>query len=375
MVEFILNIGIILSFFLGVLLWTKKQKTLSDKLLAFWLFVIGIHLLSYSIYQQGYWQQYPHLIGLSVPLPFFYGPLLYLYVLYTLKNEKHLRKIDYLHFAPVLFSYLYMLPFYCYTAERKIKVDQGLVDDYSLFSKILLIGFIISGFSYVFLSYRKLRQRKKIIDDNFSYNEHIHLNWLRHAIISVGIVVTILAILTIMREYFQIHFSFNADLLFYIVIIGFVVYIGFSGIKQQGIFSNKIKDERELVGIKASAEYKKSGLKTDVAIAKHRELLELMQSQKLYLNPKLSLNELAQKLSISNNYLSQIINQYEQKNFYDFVNKYRVEEFIKNAQNNTTHSILAIALDAGFNSKSSFNSVFKKMMNTTPSRYLANLKK
>ena len=371
--ETILNVGIILSFFLGILLFTKKHKMLSDKILAFWLIVIGIHLLGYSIYYQGYWEQYPHLIGITIPFPFFYGPLLYLYVLYSLKTQKQLAKIDYLHFAPILLSYLFLIPFYFYSAEQKTKVVEGLVDDYDLFSKLLLVGFILSGFSYVFLAYRKLLQRKKIIDANFSNHENINLNWLRYAILSIGSVVLVLAILTILREVLEIQFSFNPDLIFYSIIVGYVVYVGFSGIKQQGVFSDNIKNEKELVPIKEENKYKKSGLKADLAKAKHNELLAIMTSEKPFLNPKLSLNELAQKLSISSNHLSQIINQYEQVNFHDFVNKYRVNEFIEKAKSNSMHSLLAIALDSGFNSKSSFNNVFKKIKKTTPSQYINNV--
>jgi AraC-like DNA-binding protein len=99
-----------------------------------------------------------------------------------------------------------------------------------------------------------------------------------------------------------------------------------------------------------------------------------MTKEKPYLNPKLTLAELAQSLSVPTNHLSQIINQYEQVNFHDFVNKYRVEEFIQKAQSNKNFSLLAHALDSGFNSKSTFNSVFKKLKSVTPSQYIADLK-
>lgn len=98
-----------------------------------------------------------------------------------------------------------------------------------------------------------------------------------------------------------------------------------------------------------------------------------METEKPYTNPKLTLSDLAASLNISVNHLSQIINQNEKMNFHDFVNKYRVEEFIKNASANRNFSILAHALDAGFNSKSSFNNVFKKHKGITPSNYMANL--
>ena len=269
--NFILNTGFILSFFLGILLFSKKNKSLSDKILAFWLFVIGVHLLSYLIYTQGYWEKYPHLIGITAPFPFLHGPLLYLYVLNSFKSQRHLQKLDYLHFVPFIISYLYMLPFYFgYTSNEKIQLDKGLVEDYSTFSNLLLIGFIVSGISYVFLTYRKLIQHKKLIDDNFSLHNHIELNWLRYSILCFLGVFLSAAIIIVMREILHYQFPFNADLIFYSFIVLFVVFIGYSGIRQQNLFSNNLSDKNLLVKNKKESEYKKSGLKSDIAKSKHR---------------------------------------------------------------------------------------------------------
>jgi AraC-like DNA-binding protein len=96
-----------------------------------------------------------------------------------------------------------------------------------------------------------------------------------------------------------------------------------------------------------------------------------MLTEKLFTDPELSLNKLAQRLDISTNQLSQVINQHYQKNFYEFVNAFRVEEVIRilhsGALENTT--MLGIGLDAGFNSKASFNRYFKKHTGRTPSDY------
>jgi AraC-like DNA-binding protein len=266
-----------------------------------------------------------------------------------------------------------MIPFYFfYSAEEKMQVDQGTVDDFRAFSNIILIGFIVSGITYAVLAYRKLLQRKKVLEANFSYKDRINLNWLRYAILEIGAVFITAAVISVLREILGFQFPFNADILFYSIIVAFVVYVGYSGIRQQDLFSNAVKNEEELA--KTESEYKKSGLKPQTAVTKHDELIELMEKEKPYLNPKLTLNELSQQLSVSSNHLSQIINQYEQVNFHDFVNKYRVEEFIQRAQNNKKFSLLAHSLDSGFNSKSSFNSVFKKIKSVTPSKYMAEMK-
>jgi hypothetical protein len=131
--------GIFLSFFIVFLLLTKKQKALNDKILAVWLAIIGIHLLGFYYNQAGYWEIYPHLIGITAPIPLLHGPLLFLYTLYSLRNDCKLRRIDYLHFTPAIASYLYMTKFFFfYTPDQKIMLDRGEIADYSIFSTVLL---------------------------------------------------------------------------------------------------------------------------------------------------------------------------------------------------------------------------------------------
>jgi len=107
----------------------------------------------------------------------------------------------------------------------------------------------------------------------------------------------------------------------------------------------------------------------------YQKLLQLLQEEKLYQDAQLSMDTLAKKTDLSNGYLSKIINQKEGKNFYDFINSYRVKE----VKTNLTHpdyahySIFGIGLEAGFKSKSTFNAVFKKMTGMTPSAYKKSL--
>ena len=131
-------------------------------------------------------------------------------------------------------------------------------------------------------------------------------------------------------------------------------------------------DNIEPSSFSKTPEYRKSGLKAEDATSLHQQLLTLMTTEKPYLEPKLSLAQLAEMLGVLPNHLSQIINQYEEKNFYDFVNSYRVEEFITLAKKDIdkNFNLLGLAYEAGFNSKSSFNQVFKKITGKTPSEFL-----
>jgi len=363
-------IGIFLSLFQFVLLLNKKSKSLPDGILAAWMMVISIHLLSYYLYYQGYWDEYPHLVGITVPFPFFYGPLLYLYVLYSIKNETQLRQKDYLHFAPIIIAYLYMFRFYFfYSLEEKRLVDKGLINDFDTFSNVLLIAFVASGVAYTMYSYRLLNQHTQLIHNNFSNTERINLHWLRSFIWGVGIIFLTVIVVLITRNIMGFSYPFNPDYIFYSMLVLAILALGYSGIRHQNIFVDNVVVEVEE---KPKESYTKSGLKEDQANKQHASLTEFMAHQKPYLEPKLTLHTLAKRLDISPNHLSQIINQFEGQNFNDFVNKYRVEEFIKRAASNDKNlTLLALALESGFNSKSTFNAVFKKQKGATPSKFMS----
>ena len=371
--EVILISGIFLSFFILFLLLTKKQKALTDRILAAWFFIIGIHLLGFYLNQQGFWEVYPHLIGVTAPFPLLHGPMLFLYTLYSLRIDKKIRLTDYLHFTPALAAYLYMSNFFFFfTPQEKMMLDKGEIPDYHVFSIALLVVILISGLCYSLLSYRLTLKYKQTIDCNFSYREGINMRWLRYSILSIGLVFLSATIIYVIRDAFGFQFSFNAEYIIYLIIVGFVFYIGYFGIKQENIFINNLQTINPAAGENEKAgKYKNSGLKNETVTELYNKLLKTMATKKPYLDPKLSLAGLAQLLDISPNQLSQIINQKAQVNFHDFVNNYRVEEFIERATLNKNFSLLALALDSGFNSKSSFNTIFKKQKGVTPSQYLS----
>ncbi|OFX87843.1 MAG: hypothetical protein A2W99_16135 [Bacteroidetes bacterium GWF2_33_16] len=117
--------------------------------------------------------------------------------------------------------------------------------------------------------------------------------------------------------------------------------------------------------------YRKSTLSKKQAALIQKEISTFMENEKLFLNPKLSLYDLAENINISTNQLSQLLNEYMGKNFYDFINTYRLEYFLKliNEPKYKKFTILALAYECGFNSKTTFNLFFKKSLGTTPSDY------
>ena len=274
-----------------------------------------------------------------------------------------------------MLTYVSMFPFlFGYSAEQKAMIDEE--DFNSLFRYFFILTFIeyaIVSAVYLILTYIKINHYQRIIKINFGYNEGISLWWLLMLLDGFGIIYAagVVSFIYVAQFDLNINFGFNAELIPYALFVVFVAFIGFFGIRYQGVFTNETK-AIELVEPQEENKYKKSGLKDAEGELLHKQVCALMQKEKPYLEPKLSLGQLAEMLGVAANKLSQVINQYEEKNFYDFVNGYRVQEFIVRAQSesNKNLNLLGIAYGSGFNSKSSFNQVFKKMMGETPSAYL-----
>jgi AraC-like DNA-binding protein len=371
------TIGIFLCFAIQFLLLTKKKSAPTDKLLGIWMFVLGLHLFSYYLHWLGYWDIYPHLSGIHHPFPLLHGPFLYLYVLFSLRANEPYNWLNYLHFTPAVLFYIYMIPFlFFYTAEEKLMLNHGVIDDYSGFITFSIFAFIISAVGYASASYRLLYRYESLTKQNFAYTESIDLSWLKFFIWGMGFTILIVTAIIILEEGIGVVFGFNTDPIYFMLLITFILYLGYSGIRHKNIFSDESGNNHRIIDPKSTGEYSRSGLSAEDAVQYHKDLLELMNHSKPYLDPKLKLSDLAEKLELSVNHLSQVINQHEEKNFFDFVNSYRIEEFKKRAADPAfaNYSILAIALDAGFNSKSSFNQVFKKNTGQTPSEYVKRIK-
>ena len=407
------TIGIFLCFFLAILLFSKKSQSLPDRVLGVWLTCIGIYLLNYYLHYLGYWEKYPHLVGVTHPFPMLFAPFLYLYVSVCAREDQRFHWCDTLHFLPFVVGYIAMFPFlFGYSAEEKAITDSAdYHSDYQWFFTLSFIAFVVVSGVYFVLAYRKINHYERVIGENFGYNEGISLQWLQLLLLGFVAIVAVLVTVYVVEYSLEIDTGFNIEILFFALFILLIFLIGFWGIRYQGIFgasrtgsvshtggashtgsvsrtggvtnlSDKSDSSDKSDGVDnfntfeeetKAPEYRKSGLKAEEAPELHQQLLQLMQTEKPYLEPKLSLAQLAERLGVLPNHLSQIINQYEEKNFYDFVNSYRVEEFIDLAKKDTDKSfnLLGLAFEAGFNSKSSFNQVFKKFKGKTPSEFLS----
>ncbi len=372
-------IGTVQAFFLSILIFTKKNKETGDYVLGSWMVFIGLHLLDTYFHSTGLAWKYPQLLFIGGFFPMLEGPFMFVYVLVLINKSNRFKPVYWLHGLPFLLITIYLLfDFYFLPASGKFGY---FPEDPTQLSLLLKIGQSLNVFLgpvYVIWSLLKLKKHSKNITEQFSYTEQINLTWLKYVIAGMGFVwITVLVCVTL--SYFYPVISMGLSYFFtYLAVAITVFFLGFFGFRQQTIYMNvpdmilQNKYNEKQVEKESEERYKKSGLSEKKAKEYLDRLLQYMKEEKPYLNGKLSLNEVASHLDISINHLSQVVNGHLGISFFNFVNKYRIDEMKSKLSNpeNKQFTLMAIACDCGFNSKSSFNKIFKNTTGCTPSEYI-----
>ncbi|WP_260265608.1 helix-turn-helix domain-containing protein [Elizabethkingia bruuniana] len=251
--------------------------------------------------------------------------------------------------------------------QEKIHVYEYGSTAYRFFRKIIMVIIILSGILYVILSIKAVRQYKSQISDLYSNTEKINLNWSYYLITGIALIW----IAVIIK---------NETLIFTLVSL-FILVAAYFGISRVGIleFTPKQSDAPEekqteqnddIIAVK----YQKNFVGENAIQDTYKKLTYQMEYEKLYKDPELNLNQVAVLLDVHPNILSQTINSVENKNFYDYINQHRIEEFkrIVVLPENQKFTILSLAFESGFNSKTSFNRNFKKYMDCSPREFIKN---
>ena len=362
-IEPVLYIGISQSFFAGLLISTKKPYTTANRLMAAWLFMICIEMI-FALINSTVIEMY------SFPfVTFTYGPLLYLYVKFMTNPDKKFNWLALLHFVP----------FAAFFTVSVIFRSEPLVRDLRSFFRpdklislriVYSVTFFLSITIYSILSFIEIRRHQENLKNLVSFtSQRITLNWLKILSISFYVVFVILFILGGLNMIGN-FIPFDP----YFVIFGFIAVFStvysFYGIKQPVIFGEVFHPDRNEEK-KETEKYSKSGLKDEQAERYLKKLLSYMETSKPFLDNDLTIHDLSAKTGIARHHITQVLNENYKRNFFIFINEYRIKEVIErfNDPKFNNYTILAIALDAGFNSKATFNSFFKSQTGLTPSEY------
>ncbi|MEM9324498.1 MAG: AraC family transcriptional regulator [Bacteroidota bacterium] len=376
----LLYIGMGQSIFLAMLIVGKRSTQKFDYLLAAWLLISALQLLFFHLNFIDRTDKLVPLLLMGGLLAFITGPLLYLYVIALLGRRPFRLLLQWYHLIPFVFFSGHFLYFhFADVPGTRVWVEDGYLHSRGSVPPYMgYYGLILAFFSclYPALSLYLLFRHRRQLENRFSYTEKVSLDWLRNWIILslIGFWISFIIIWAGEFQWVTMRSSFQ-------IVSGYIVFnvmvIGYFGLKQGSIFTNPAKLTLADDPQAPKPKYASSSLSKDDLQEHSKALTDHMEENQPHLQATLTIDDLAGALGFTRHQLSQVINSVFGQNFFDFINEYRVREFEQRVQDEQyAHlTLLGIALDCGFNSKSSFNQIIKKMRGQTPSELRSHLKK
>lgn len=336
---------------LGVVLLVKGNR-LSNRILSLFMFSNAMLLVFFFI----------SIMNLfyvpSIPVFYFLlGPLMFLYVRSMCEKNFRLTGGVLVHGSIFILMILYLM-------LKGFIIKNAVSSSWKIYEELITQSILHAQIAfYVIASFRSLFLYRKEIKNQFSAIEEINLSWL------VIIIVAFTAMwLSDFIAFILSNLGMGSSNTFYVLFIisilinflfaNFVVY---KGLRQADTYS----------GLKVPEKYSGSRITQSESGLMANRLKAFMLESKPYLNPNLTIKDLADQFNMHHKYLSQVINSQFGQNFYDFINQFRVQEAKEIILNSTDEriTILEILYEVGFNSKSAFNNAFKKSTGKTPTEF------
>lgn len=353
-------LGIVTSILLQ---FQSKHNRTGKILMSILLLLFSLTLIEYVLYWTKYQLYFSYLSNISIPFYYAYGPLLYIYI--STQKEALLENKRYIHFIPFIVALLICLPFYLYSPNFKINLFLNGFPKKNIYPQLFL-GLswisIIHMFIYSYL----------IFNQKTIFNEFVLIKkWV--TILSLGLFgiafsylsYSILSGLGVLKVEWDYLISLAMSL--FIVLITVTSYIKPKIFNDAAPFFSK-NDKSEVL------KYKNSPINNTMSGELGKQLQEIMTTNSLWRKNDLRLEDLAQKMKLPKHYVSQVINEQFNMNFFEFVNQYRVEEAKILIKQDSSSTLIEIAYQVGFNNKVSFGKAFKNNTNLSPQEYKNSIK-
>lgn len=358
-------LGFVQGLILGLILVIESKFSKPKLFLGFFLLTYSTELLN-SIFQDlNILELKPNLLFLPLNFHFLTIPLFYIYVKKISNISLTKKKILYILFPGILEFLLYSFLFFL-SVDTKLKISSSENFSFELF----LFTVVLFPYSiyYAILTIKFINKQAESVENYYSNSEGKLLTWAKTVMIFMIIILSFIIFSLFLSNKFYTEFLYTFISSINVI---FIFWVGISGIRQPKLFvSHNLTNKQKEIKNKLN---KVSGNKPDISYI-YEKLTELMVDEKLFLEPNLSLADVAIKLQIPQRNLSELIREKSGKNFNKFINHYRIEEAKKlllDTSNNHLN-MLGIAFDSGFSSKATFYSVFKKHTLQTPTSFKNN---
>jgi AraC-like DNA-binding protein len=363
-----------LLLFISIFLFTsEKGKRISNILIGSFFLVVCLNLTdSFLLLKQVYFQ-YPGWALWGSNLLLLCGPFIFLYTQSVIYKDFNFTKRKFLHFIPFLIFFTvseisYLAAGYSTQIEILDKIIERKIPAAVYIGSLIIY---VHFFSYLFLSIRLIKKYELAASNQYSAAQKVTVNWLKTtiwfflALMLVSAINSYLSFQSVIQAYF-----FVLSFMIFLLLL-FIIFMLFKALRNPGIFS--VWNEQEIEEAIQTPKYISSVQNNEKQLILEK-LQQHMQSAKPYLEPELTLDELATQLSVKPKILSQTINELLHQNFFEFVNHYRIDEAKRLFTNpkDKKITVLEVMYEVGFNSKSSFNTIFKKNTGLTPSEYKKN---
>jgi AraC-like DNA-binding protein len=358
--------------FTAIFLFTHKTgKRISNALLGSFFLAICLNLTDNLMVMKRVYFFLPSLALWSVWLLLLFGPLLYLYTQSVLYKDYALTRRKWVHFLPFIVLFLLTETFW----QLQPLADKRAILDHIVARKVPSYQYWGSGliflqfFVYMAACLRLIKKFKKVAGDEFSDYQRTNITWLSATILFFTFTMVLAALnsfigMTLYSKYWYLIFTFVILLVF--------IYINtvlLKALQKPELFA--VLKEPASEAAPTQPKYAGSPLVKEESKKMLDLVLRYMQTNKPWLEPELTLEQLARQLAVRPKILSQVINENLGQNFFDFINRYRIEE-AKTLLTNPIDkkiTVLEVLYQVGFNSKSSFNTLFKKHTGLTPSEF------
>lgn len=354
----------LLVFFLATI---NRGRKSSNRLLAIFFVLLIMNILDGVLAYYGVYTRYPSFAHLEDGFVFLLGPVIYFYTLSIVYRDLKFHRSDLAHAIPfIVVTLAYQLFYHLQTDQFQRMIQDAIVEQSlpPLFYAAIFLVYIHVGV-YIFSSFREIARYRLKIREKFSSIDRINLDWLTYMLWSMVIILSLSLAYTLLpaiglKEYFRYIFA-----LVFLVMFIFINGVVWKGLRQPEIFAGV---ESEPQPEKRSKDQLTDRERTAIQAA----LLSAM-AQKTYLDPELSLDSLADGLGYSPRKVSQVMNDDFNQNFFDYINTYRIREAEQRLRDSPDPklTVLEVMYACGFNSKSSFNTIFKQKTGLTPSAYRA----
>jgi len=401
----VLYIGLAQALFAAFVLITKKRVTISDRIMIACLLTFSLKFIMFLLHTK-YGEFFDLEISMGL-IPLTFGPYVYLYTTYLVDRKTRFDFRDLLHFVPFLLSTAaYYLFFRNVVNFSDVSYFQN--DRYLPVRVIYGMVFFTSIVTYIALTFVKLRQFRKGLVEHFSYlSRQLKLIWLNF-IPSLFGAVFLTYFITGGINAFSYRKLIDTATLSHICLTIIAFAVSYFGVRQASLFRpvhvredhpdasaadglavNESMEAKEgangkIIAKEPEPQQKETSvngleMKKEIKLRftpkRAEELIQRlnrhMEEEKPYLNAELTLYDLSSQMNLTKNELTELLNIHIGKNFFSYVNEFRLNAVLKKLENpNYDHyTIIAIAYDCGFNSKSTFNYLFKHHTGLTPSEY------